>query len=112
MGNVSTWIALACLVVVCALATTLATRVAYGSAQTRAALSAAELERRFRRARLAGWILSLSSIFVASLSLVAFWPPTGWLVGALAGMAVLLVAILVGLDHPRAYDIDESFLDD
>src|SRR5262245_3488384 len=112
MGNVTAWIALACLAVVCAVVTTIASRLAYGDSRAFGSLSPAESEARFRRARSAGWYISTAWIFLAILSFIAFWPPSIWLMGFLAGSAVLLVAVLIGLDHPRTSDDDLEDLDD
>jgi hypothetical protein len=58
-----------------------------------------------------GWLCALAWIGSVILALLFFWPPTGWLVGIFAGTAVILVAALVGLDHPRTFGIDERDLD-
>ncbi len=111
MGNLIGWIALACLVLVCATATTVASRLAYGRSPAIASLSSAEFAARFRRARSAGWLLSIAWILSSILALLVFWPPNGLLVGYLAGSVVLLVAILMGLDNPRTIEFDEKHLD-
>lgn len=112
MRNVIAWIAGACLVVACAAATTVASRLAYGDSRSIGLLPSAALEARFRRARSVGWLCSLAWILSAILALLVFWPPTGWVVGTLTGTAVLLVAILVGLDHPRTFEVDEGYFDE
>lgn len=112
MEHVIAWIALACLVLVCATATTVASRLAYGNSRSIGSLASAEFAARSRRARSAGWLCSAAWIVSAVVALLVFWPPTGWLVGSVAGSAVLLVAILLGLDDPRTIEIDEQFLDE
>jgi hypothetical protein len=112
MGNVSAWIALACLVVVCAVATTIASRLAYGDSRAFGSLSPAESEVGLRRARSAGWYISTAWILSAILLFIVFWPPTAWLLGSLAGSAVLLVATLIGLDHPRTFEDDLEHMDE
>jgi hypothetical protein len=109
MGNLIIWIALAGLVVVCATATAVAKRFAYGNPRSIGSLAPAEFEARFRRARSAGWTCASAWIFAVVLALWVFWPPTGWLIGFFAGSAVLLVAILIGLDDPRAVEVEEYF---
>ena len=111
MGHVIAWVGLACLVLACAIATTVARRLAYGNPRSVSSLSPAEFEVKFHRARSVGWLCSAAWIVSAVLALLMFWPPNGWLVGSLAAGAVLLVAALLGLDDPRTLDVDERWLD-
>ena len=112
MSNVFTWIALPCIVVVPPLATTVVSRLAYGSSRTIDSLSPAEFEARFRRARSAGWLCSCAWIISAVLVLLLLWPPTGWVIGYLAVSAVMLVAVLIGLDAPRTSRMIERYFHD
>ena len=109
MGHLTAWISLAVLVLVCAAATTIAKRVAYGDSRAFDALSPSDFEARSRRARSAGWTCALVWIFLVIIALWVFWPPTGWIVGLFAATAVLLVAVLIGLNDPRSADHEERF---
>jgi len=112
MGNVTGWVALACIVVACGTATTVASRFAYGDSRSIGALKPAELEARFQRARRMGWYVSLAWTLLIILALLISWPPRGLMMGTFGCTALLLVALLIGLDHPRMDDLDERYFDE
>jgi len=110
MSDLRTWIAVAGIVLGCALITTVVSRVLYGARGTTRALPAAEAARRVGRARTVGYVASVvwlvafvSVLAMGSLEAGGFW----WYLGA---STLALVAVLLGAEDPRELETLEEVM--